>query len=187
MFIIVERYHSFPNCTIFTKCHNTADIDFLWIYLCFFLFNIWRRKKLIFKVTVLLVILNNNKNPIFFISSCNSCKPASQILTANMFFKILPQLLKMHEEEEICGRHSFSVNLVVSEVCFSFLLIVKQFISSLSTVYVTLCAAVGSSVAAVVYWLPRNFLFLFFISYFSFAIMATNFNLAFKTKEKIVP
>ena len=172
MFIIVERYHSFPTSTFFRKCHNT-DIDFLWIYLWFVLFNIWRRKKLIFKATVLQVILNNNENPIFFISSCDSCKPASQILTANMFFKILPQLLKMHEEEEICGRHSFSANLVVSEVCFSFLLLVKQFISSLLTVYVTLWAAVGSSVAVVVYWLLRNFLFMFFISYFSFAIIAT--------------
>ena len=138
MFIIVERYHSFPTSTFFRKCHNTADINFLWIYLWFVLFNIWRTKKLIFKATVLQVILNNNENPIFFILSSDSCKPATQILAANMFFKSLPQLLKMHEEEKICGRHLFSANLVVSEVCFSFLLLVKQFISSLLTVYVTL-------------------------------------------------
>ena len=102
------------------------------------------------------------------------------------FSKACRNCLKCMKKKKFCGRHSFSVNLVVSEVCFSFLLLVKQFISSLLTVYVTLWAAVGSSVAVVVYWLPRNFLFLFIISYFSFAIIATNFNLAFKTKEKIV-
>ena len=67
-----------PNSTYFTKCHNTADIDFLWIYPWFVLFNIWGRKKLFLKQQTLQIILHDIENTIFFISSCDSCKPVLQ-------------------------------------------------------------------------------------------------------------